>query len=208
MGIMESEALSSVGTVSAELLLDDDSSAFPGGQGYLAIETPLDRLFAEHRAKKLKIEAFAELASEKSGGILHYFVEASNVDEHDRRAYCVAPSFEAEPAVKALDAEYWQKAITLTDVLELMPAALRHEWSDQIRQHKTPAFEPATVRETLTTLLADRGKFFAQRVDRDLSSALPLACHQFAEWLQQADDSGVRGRSFGLRRIKKVRLHS
>lgn len=165
MGIMESEALASVGTVSAELLLDDDSSAFPGGQGYLAIETPLDRLFAEHRAKKLKIEAFAELASEKSGGILHYFVEASNVDEHDRRAYCVAPSFEAEPAVKALDAEYWQKAITLTDVLELMPAALRHEWSDQIRQHKTPAFEPATVRETLTALLADRGKFFAQRID-------------------------------------------
>ncbi len=34
-----------------------------------------------------------------------------------------------------------------------------------IRRRKTPAFEPSTVRETLTTLLADRGKFFAQRVD-------------------------------------------
>lgn len=35
MGIMESEALASVGTVSAELLLDDDSSAFPGGKAIL-----------------------------------------------------------------------------------------------------------------------------------------------------------------------------
>lgn len=165
MGIMESEALTSLETGSAELILDDEANPFGSGKGYLSIETPLDRLFAEHRSKKLKIEAFAELANEKAGGILHYFVEASNVDAHDRGRYCSAPSFDAEPAVKALDAQYWQQAIALTDVLELMPAASRHEWADQIRQHKTPAFEPSTVRETLTTLLADRGKFFAQRVD-------------------------------------------
>ncbi len=165
MGIMESEVLASFDADAAELIVGDEENPFGGGTGYLAIETPLDRLFAEHRAKKLKIEAFAELANEKSGGILHYFVEASNVAVRDMGRYAATPSFEAEPAVKALDAQYWQQAIALTDVLEIMPAALRHEWSDQIRQHETPAFEPSTVRETLTTLLADRGKFFAQRVD-------------------------------------------
>lgn len=106
MGIMESEVLASFDADAAELIVGDEENPFGGGTGYLAIETPLDRLFAEHRAKKLKIEAFAELANEKSGGILHYFVEASNVAVRDMGRYAATPSFEAEPAVKALDAQY------------------------------------------------------------------------------------------------------
>ncbi len=87
MGVMEFEKLAEFETSSAELILDDGENPFESSKGYLSIETPLDRLFAEHRSKKTKIEAFSELANEKAGGILNYFVEASNVNAHDRGRY-------------------------------------------------------------------------------------------------------------------------
>ncbi|MFC3109480.1 DUF4942 domain-containing protein [Undibacterium arcticum] len=73
--------------------------------------------------------------------------------------------FEQEPAIKALDAVFWSKTISMTNILEVMPAKDRNEWNEQLRTHSTPEYEPATVRETMTALLSQREKFFAQKVD-------------------------------------------
>ena len=66
---------------------------------------------------------------------------------------------------KAVDAELWQRAMKLTDVLEYMPADKRNDWHEQIRKHKTPPFEIDTVYATLKDLLVSRERFLAERVD-------------------------------------------
>lgn len=141
-------------------LLDED--VFSPGATYLSIETPLDRLFAEHRSKKANIENFAKMMDTTGTVALRYFIEATNVG---RNGSARMPDFDLDSAVKALDAEYWSAAVRLTDVLDLMPAATRHQWHEQIKEHQTPPFEEASVRETLRSMIADRTRYFAERVD-------------------------------------------
>ena len=155
---MENTAIA--GGADALELMDED--VFAQGATYLAIETPLDRLFVEHRNIKANIEQFAQVMQTTGAVALRYFIEATNVDRH---ASARMPDFDVELAVKALDAEYWSAAVRLTDVLDLMPAATRHEWGEQIREHKTPPFEESSVRETLRAMIADRSRYFAERVD-------------------------------------------
>lgn len=73
--------------------------------------------------------------------------------------------FDVEPARKALDSVYWGKALALTDVMESMPAKRRNEWKDQIFAGDCPEFVDENVRATLQNLMADRDRFFAERVD-------------------------------------------
>lgn len=138
----------------------DKTDVFNPTMTYLAIETPLDRLFAEHRKLKQEIEAFSSLVKNTPASVLSYFFDMP--EQHGKYA---CPSFDAEPAIKALDARFWVKAMGLTDVRQLMPAATRHLWDEQVMSHKTPAFEESTVRETLRSFLADRSRYFAERVD-------------------------------------------
>jgi len=152
-----------------QVLAEDE--VFNPSSTYLAIETPLDRLFAEHHAMKSEIERLAERMAGGFGGALYYFLNAEKVASG---RHCSMPDFEVGPAVNALDAEYWSKAVKLTDVLDVMPAGTRLEWAEQIQKHSTPPFEEETVRETLRTLITDRGRYFAERVDgvfRALSSS-------------------------------------
>jgi hypothetical protein len=73
--------------------------------------------------------------------------------------------FDVEPARKALDAVFWGKVLALTDVLESMPAKRRNEWKDLIHAGDCPEFVDDNVRATLQSLMADRDRFFAERVD-------------------------------------------
>lgn len=73
--------------------------------------------------------------------------------------------FRLDPAMKALDAAYWRKAIDLTDIYDVMPSARRTEWNDSITKMKTPAFTAENVFSTFESLFAGRGQFFAERVD-------------------------------------------
>jgi len=68
-------------------------------------------------------------------------------------------------AKRKLNSVYWDKAMRLTDVLEIMPQARRSEWQELIRAYKAPDFELETVRNTLLDLLGMREQFIAERVD-------------------------------------------
>lgn len=96
---------------------------------------------------------------------VEYFL---NGNVHSARGFHMPPVrvvFDMPGAVAALNADYWQQALNLTDVYEYMPNDRRNEWNEQIREKKAPDFEENAVRATLSELLFSRQKFFSERVD-------------------------------------------
>lgn len=66
---------------------------------------------------------------------------------------------------KLLDAQYWNRALQLTDVFEHMPQVRRDEWHQQVRERKCPTFEADAVYTTIEQLLHNRSRYIAERVD-------------------------------------------
>lgn len=127
----------------------------------LTLHNPLELLFAQYRVDRDGIECIAGYVADAKQ--MHYFFEAAKQD--NRHLGSAAEVFKLEPALRALDATYWQRAMFLTDVLEYMPAEKRNEWHDQIQKHKTPPFEKESVKSTLIQMLNNRAQFMAERVD-------------------------------------------
>lgn len=127
----------------------------------LTLHSPLELLFAQYRADREGIEKIAGFVEDAKQ--MHYFFAAAA--QENRHLGSATEVFKLEPASKALDADYWQRAMFLTDVLEYMPAEKRNEWHDQIHKHKTPPFEQESVKSTLIQMLNNRAQFMAERVD-------------------------------------------
>lgn len=132
----------------------------------------LDMLLGQYRRDRRNIETVADfMASGEMRSATAYFLAGRR---NDRITPTPAEIFQAEAAVAALNASYWQRALDLTDVMDYMPDARRKEWHRQISEMETPEFEEGTVRGTLASLLAQRIDFLAEMVDgifRGLSGA-------------------------------------
>lgn len=134
-------------------------------------ESPVDagqlaELVEQYKVERQVIESVSSLIKGHPGlpGALHYFNEAARSE--DRYVAPISTGFfDHVAAVKALDADYWSKALKCTDVLESMPQARRSEWAETIRTHKAPEFTAEAVRSTILDLLNSRLRFFAERVD-------------------------------------------
>ena len=119
-------------------------------------------------------------------GALWHFMEGNSSDQGRYYTTNIDRLMTLAPAIGSLNASYWGKALSLTDVYECMPQKRRNEWQEQIRNpmgkksesrrsheeqkdewevHPLPDFEEETVRTTLNDLLMARSKFFAERVD-------------------------------------------
>lgn len=129
----------------------------------LASYDKIDSLLAEYQSDLAKIEQVTRFLDDGHRSVLRHFV-AGNTDKHYRGPSC-SELFRAEGALASLNSSYWERAIKLTDVLDMMPQARRDQWQDQIEKRKCPPFEETTVRNTLTDLLASRAKFLSERVD-------------------------------------------
>lgn len=129
----------------------------------LTVVTPLDTLFAEYCKQRAAIERIAAYVSGEENVINHFLAGAQNT--HGTSPFMNVQLFDPAPALRSLDASYWQRAMLMTDVLECMNADKKHEWNKQIREMTTPAFEEESVRATLADLLSSRSRFFAERVD-------------------------------------------
>ena len=128
---------------------------------------PLAALLSSYSEERRRIDAVVDvLSDEELSTVVHYFLQG-NVDPDDRAipSSVAERLFAHEGAVKALDAEYWRRALDLTDVLQVMPQKRRDEWWEAIRNRKVPEFSSEVVVETLGELLASRYKFFAEKVD-------------------------------------------
>ncbi len=119
----------------------------------------VDSLVAQYRKDRHRMTEISEMIG--SDPCIKHFVEGNLQRSH----MCMGNLFDMDGAVKHLNADYWSRALALTDVLEIMNNDRRQEWRDLIRERKCPDFEESAVRATLQDLLLSREKFFAERVD-------------------------------------------
>jgi hypothetical protein len=157
----------------------------------------VDGLIGQYNTARKRLEAMAAAVhSEECSGVLHYFVEGNVREERYTLPKTVEALFGLEGAIAQLNADFWNRALRLTDVLDCMPQKRRDEWFEQIKnplgkkkdKYATdyevpplPEFEEDTVRATLGGLMAARAKFFAERVDgifRSLSKEHVTNCPQ------------------------------
>lgn len=157
----------------------------------------VDGLIGQYNATRAGITDLAQaVRAEQCRGVLHYFVEGNVSDQRHTIPKAVDQMFRVEGAIAQLNADFWNRALRLTDVLDYMPQKRRDQWFEQIRnpegrkanKHTSeaelpplPEFEEATVRATLGGLLASRAQFFAERVDgifRSLSKEHVTNCPQ------------------------------
>lgn len=126
----------------------------------------IDGLLGSYRLMRTKLaDTSATIRSGVNSEAVAYFLSGNL---HRERGYHVPPVgklFDLPGAVASLNADFWQKALSLTDVYEYMPNERRNEWNEQIREMKAPDFEENAVRATLSELLFSRQKFFSERVD-------------------------------------------
>ena len=123
----------------------------------------IDGLMGQYGAKKRDIEKIADFIQSDISSSLHYFIDGNK----GREQYIPSALtlFGKTGALAALNAAYWSKAMSLTDVFNCMPQKRRDEWHALIREMKAPEFEENAVRSTIDDLLASRHKFLAERVD-------------------------------------------
>lgn len=135
-------------------------------------------LLAEHREKREQIEHLAGLMSGELSSVIRYFIEGNVEKDRSHFGIHVDSLFDAQGAVKALDAEYWSKTLERTDVLDCMPQARRTAWHQQLTAWKEPRYKEGqkpeedlppynedAVRPTIAALLSMRSQFLAERVD-------------------------------------------
>ncbi len=141
----------------------------------------IDTLIGQYQHMRKKVERVGEVMNGSDlEGALHYFAEYAGAQDRHLSSSSVNALFNLEGAVAHLNASFWSKAMQLTDVLDVMPQARRNEWHEQIRNplgkkkdrhpkdwevEPIPEFNDENVRSTLQGLLAQRDRFFAERVD-------------------------------------------
>ncbi|CAM5563123.1 hypothetical protein ECAE60S_04577 [Eoetvoesiella caeni] len=126
----------------------------------------IDSLIGQYRQERGYIDDIAQFISTGDySTTVKYFLDGNRSDDGRNSISNVENLFDPNGAIKSLNASYWNRALSLTDVLDCMPELRRQEWFKQIKEKDTPEFEEETVRSTLMDLLASRTKFFAERVD-------------------------------------------
>lgn len=118
----------------------------------------IDGLVGRYRKDKERIKEISSMISDDS--CISYFIKGNCKDAHFSSSM-----FDANGAIKALNSDYWGRALAMTDVIDSMNNDRRQEWYDLMRGYKCPEFEESTVRATIQDLLLSRNKFFAERVD-------------------------------------------
>lgn len=137
------------------------------GSGFFApVDTSLiGALLTTHKRIEASIGAVDSfMRSDDCRSALGFYLAACREDQ-GRIGLKVDGLMQKDKALAALHADYWDKALRLTDVLECMPQKRRDEWYELIRSHATPPFEDEAVYLTLQDMLNSRERFLAERVE-------------------------------------------
>lgn len=137
------------------------------GSGFFApVDTSLiGALLTTHKRIEASIGAVDNfMRSDDCRSALGFYLAACREDQ-GRIGLKVDGLMQKDKALAALHADYWDKALRLTDVLECMPQKRRDEWYELIRSHATPQFEDEAVYLTLQDMLNSRECFLAERVE-------------------------------------------
>lgn len=163
------------GTIHGELIEDVSEFFAPMASDLV------DSMMGEYGATRARLEHMAAaVSSEACRGVMHYFIEGNVREERYTLPKTVSELFGLEGAIAQLNADFWNRALRLTDVIDYMPQKRRDEWFQQIKnplgrkasKHTgetelpaLPEFEENTVRSTIAGLLNSRSQFFGERVD-------------------------------------------
>lgn len=189
------------GTIHGELIEDVSEFFAPMASDLV------DSMMGEYGATRARLENMAAaVSSEACRGVMHYFIEGNVKEERYTLPKTVEELFGISGAIAQLNADFWNRALRLTDVIDYMPQKRRDEWFESIRNpagkkapkldkyrlemghvqkeweiEPLPEFEEGTVRATLQGLLHNRSVFFSERVDgifRSLSKEHVTNCPQ------------------------------
>lgn len=143
------------------IVLRNDSSGF-----FAPVDTSLiGALLTTHKRIEASVGAVDNfMRSDECRSALGFYLAACREDQ-GRIGLRVDGLMQKDKALAALHADYWDKALRLTDVLECMPQKRRDEWYELIRSHATPPFEDEAVYLTLQDMLNSRERFLAERVE-------------------------------------------
>ena len=123
-------------------------------------------LLTEYAERKAEIEQVAGFFNGSLVATLPYFITGNLEPDRYSSARSIAEKlFVVTGALAALDAEFWDRAMGLTDVYDAMPQKRRDQWNKDIEHHTCQPFEASTVMLTLQGLLTMRKQFFAERID-------------------------------------------
>ncbi|MFD2271385.1 DUF4942 domain-containing protein [Undibacterium arcticum] len=152
----------------------------------------IDGLLAQYQQQRSHIDHIAGIAAGDMGNAINWFIDGNR----DRASHMPAVErlFAPAGAIASLNSRYWSDTLALTDVYSAMPQARRDEWNKSISDKTTPEYTEDTVRSSLNGWLADRSKFFGERVDgifRNLSGDHVTNCPQ---GFFKAHDSRLRDR--------------
>lgn len=125
------------------------------------ITNSVANIFKDYDKDIASIHGLSNTVAGNLGDVLHHFF-AGNTKVS---SYEIKDLFQVEGALASLDSSYWSKVVSMTDVVDCMPAKRRNEWQDMIRERKTPKFERETVIATINNLLSSRGTFMAEKID-------------------------------------------
>ncbi|MEG3765002.1 DUF4942 domain-containing protein [Alteromonas sp. 14N.309.X.WAT.G.H12] len=70
-----------------------------------------------------------------------------------------------EGAIKHLNAQFWQRALVVTDVYQYLSNSKRKEWDELIKGRNTPGFSLEVVVPTLKDLINQRERMLAETID-------------------------------------------
>lgn len=150
------------------------------GQFFAPVSFDLvDSLVAQYQIVRQRIDELAgTVMGDRYQGAMQYFLDGNQTETSRHAVRDVERMFNIENAVSALNADFWQRALSLTDVMDFMPQKRRDQWHRQLNAWKEPRyergrnpeddladFEESTVRETLMALLTMRQQFLSERVD-------------------------------------------
>ena len=127
--------------------------------------TALEQLWWRYQAQEKQLrETHSMLCSGKHGGALSYLMRSTN-SGYKHPVGANLHNSNLDVAIKLLQADSWNAALQTTDIRDHMPAARIDEWNEQIEALSFPEFTLEALFLTLSELLNERDRFFAERVD-------------------------------------------
>ena len=143
------------------IVLRNESSGF-----FAPVDASLiGSLLTTYRMTRASVDIVAAcMASDDCKTAMRYYLDGCR-DMQGRVGLSVDVLMQPDKAIAALNADYWDRALKLTDILECMPQKRRDEWYSSIKEMQTPEFNEDNLVNTMQELLNSREKFFAERVD-------------------------------------------
>ncbi len=146
--------------IESELVLHEPEHLFAP-----VVWSPAGRLLDDYALVTERIRQTAAVMASDLASVLHYFREGNTNPDRRHGDEYVRSMFDLGGAMAAANADFWKRALDLTDIYSCLPQPRREQWHKQFRELKCPEFTDANLRATLEQFAADRMLFLAERVD-------------------------------------------